>query len=71
MKIYNRYLFATLAALAVFTAVNAVIFIYCLLQEYQFAQITAMFILLVAGFGNESKRRINNQIPNPYRNGKR
>lgn len=79
MKHWNRIYLGTLAALAVAALTFAAwvisatgIFLIQLCHGDRNAQITALFIFLIWGFGTESKRRkINNRISNPYHNGKR
>lgn len=69
MKLWNRFWLGLLGLIAALALFNAVILGYTLLQEQPYAQITTLFILLVAGFGTDHwrKRKLNNRIPNPYK----
>lgn len=53
-----------------FLLINLIILVYGILQMYPAAQITLLFLCLVAGFGTDHwrKRKLNNRIKNIYGN---
>ena len=66
MKGLGNIITALVIALALYCAGLATLLIYGVVTLDASCQLSALFILLVAGFGTDGKRKINNRIKNPY-----
>lgn len=70
MKRYAEFVTALVIVFTVIYLSQALFLFYLVfIKPVMTAQIIFLFVLMIIGFGTESKRKINSRIQNPYDNG--